>query len=451
MRFEKTWGGYTGNIISYANELSNGDYMLIGGKRFISGGPTQNYACRISPEGEIIWENDWGLVGEPDGIGKVLALSDGTYLCVGSGGSGAGDISDMTLSNIDADGHVLFYKYYNFGYEDYSGDIIQSSDSTFVICGTAGTTTYHNPAFIKVDRSGNEIWRREQTIYQDYAPDAIKQSPDGGFIVLGLTGGGYNNCYYSKLSEAGDTQWIKYPFGLGDTIGNRPRELRMNADGSFDIYYGVYYTSGAPAQTILGLLASYDQTGTMLASKEYTVQLLNCGLSADSAFYGIENSSVLYEMDASGTLQRKVQLVENTLDLKEVSYFEKTSDGGYIGVGQYHPDGNTPRSFYVVKFGADGRYQTSGFLESLTAYPNPSRDGNITIRFETKTEEIVEVSVFTIDGQKIHSQQISCPANSHTELPVQLNLSSVSSGMYMLEVKTSGECIRQKLIVATGH
>ena len=62
----------------------------------------------------------------------------------------------------------------------------------------------------------------------------------------------------------------------------------------------------------------------------------------------------------------------------------------------------------------------------------------------------VQVDIFSTDGKLIYSSSIFCPANSHTELPVRLDLLSATGGMYILQARTSDAVIRKKLVVS-GH
>lgn len=452
MLFEKSWGEPIDVGLWYADELPNGDYILMGGKRFFNQGATQNYACRIDAKGNIIWEQDWGNPNEMDGISKVLALADGTYMIAGGGCSGiSGGIGDATLTNLGPDGTILFHNYYNFGYDDAATDIFETNDGSFVISGVGGGLGNYYPIYMKVGRNGNELWRRSQTALADYGQFYISECPDHSFISVGITDGN-RNTYMARHDSVGVLLWVEYPFGQGDSVGNRAQSLRTNADGTFTVNYSVFYPAGSGHESILSESITYDSDGSKITQASYEVQLLSVRLSSnDSSFYGIENGTALYRIDKENNLHKEVELDPSVRGKKDLMYFTPTRDSGYIAVGQQHPDDNTPRNFYVVKFSADGRYQISSFLETVTIFPNPSTDGNITLRFETPTNEDVHVNVYTTDGLLIYTDQIYCPANSLTELPIKLDLGSASCGIYILETKTSGEFRRQKLVVAMGR
>lgn len=454
--FEKTWSDYYSNGIAYVDELPNGDYFLVGWKILSfpnsAPGPPQRYACRIDPHGNIIWEKDWGNIFEVDYYGKTIKASDGSYMIAGSGLSGSGGgISDMTLTKIDSDGNILLYKFYHFAYADYASDIFETVDSCFILTGTAGITPNNwSPAYIKVNRDGNEVWRRTHTSLNNYSPFYTRRTPDNGFISAGKTGG-QENSYYVKYDSLGSMSWIKYPFGtsLNDTIPNGPTALRSNQNGTFDIFYGTNYAVDPWHPSVYGFYRHYDSQGICISSKEYTQGFASYYLNdPDSSVWAISNNYNLYAMNEDSSFVRKVGLNGGDTLTKWVNMYIKTSDGGYMGVGQYTPDPvNVYQAFYIAKFGTDGRYQPDEFSESVSLYPNPTSDGNITLTFDMLTDETVEVRILSSDGKLIYTDAIFCPANSHNELPVRLYEESAAGGMYILEARTVGSVIRKKIVV----
>ncbi|MEO5642800.1 MAG: T9SS type A sorting domain-containing protein, partial [Bacteroidia bacterium] len=410
------------------------------------------YACRTDSAGNIIWEKDWGEFYQPNWTGKVIKSSNGRYMICGSGLSGmGGGISDITLTDIDINGNNSFLKFYDFAYADYDNDMMETPDSCLIIAGREGlTSNSHFPAFVKVDRNGNEIWRKTQPALNGYEPVNIRLTPDGGFISTGI-GGTYNNSYYAKYDSTGTMLWIKYPFGNGDTIANRPDAIKINDDGSFVIYYGIFYQIGnwPNYQSFYGSMRKYDSAGNCLTNRQYSDPLLYVfSNESDTLFNGLTSDVSRFEMDETGTFIKKVGLNGDDTLKRWIRNYIPTRDGGYLGFGQYSTNLDYFTQFYIVKFAPDGRYEADEFSESVNAYPNPSADGNITLTFDMKDDNNVQVKILTTEGKLVYSTEIFCPANSHTELPVRLNENSINAGMYILEVKTSDSIIRKKIIVA---
>jgi hypothetical protein len=453
MLFEKTWSPNYGNGIIYADELPNGDYFLAGRKVLERFGNTmgypQIYACRINPSGNILWEKDWGNAGYLDQCSKVIKCHDGSYMIIGNGSSGiGGGYCDITASNITEDGDIRFFQYYDFSYKDYSCDVFETPDSCFIITGTRGTTTAYAPVLLKIDFNGNEVWRRIQGTLSQHIPFYMGQTPDGGFVTFGQK----ENCYYAKYDADGQMQWIKYPFGLGDTIPNYPLVLRTNNDGTFDTFYGTHYYNSSSVQ-VTRLFKHFDSTGNCLLTRENTQQVVSMFINqADSSFWGITDTDDLAICGANGLFTTVANFSQESITLdKSLFQFIKTSDGGYLAVGQSYPDNDIFSQFYVVKFGANGNYQPAEFSETINAYPNPSNDGNITLTFDMLKDDYVHVDIYTSDGKLIYTNSIFCPSNSHTELPIRLDLHSAGDAMYILQARTSDAVMRKMLVVGTGN
>lgn len=445
MLFEKIWGVdsfmYT-NAILYTDQQPNGDYVMIGGKSLGHWGDYVHYACRMDSTGNMLWEKTWGIPDSRCVFSKVIKCNDGTYMAVGTSGGVLGGISDMTASNIDADGNILFCNYFNFGYHDAAFDVIPTYDGNYVISGYNGPSpgTAH-PAFIKIDKLGGEIWRQTQSTLTNYSPLTLSQTADSGFVVLGSTQIFFNT-FYSKYDSLGVMQWIRYPFGLGDTIGNHPGALRTNVDGSFDAIYDLDYIPGPEQAT--ALLVHYDAQGDRQWSKEYFEQLGSFTVSPkDSVFWcTVGSGQALATMNSSNEFEIKT----DGADDRYLYGYSHTNDGGYIGYGRTSNIGSSDL-FYIAKYTTDGRHEAQPFLSLISISPNPSSDGNITASFDVQTDENVQVRVISMDGKLAYYDEIFCPANSHTDLPIRLDIATGATGVYILEVKTSTEYRRERIIV----
>lgn len=453
MLFEKWWGTYDDCILYYADELPNGDFILVGGQKSTllppGVGPWQNYMCRMDFKGNILWEKNIGDPYANNYAGGVTKTSHNSYVLIGTtyGGPLSG-YTDISAWNIDVDGNVLFEKYFTSAMYNSGGSVIETSDSCFVFVCKLGipTTSSQVPSMIKIDRNGNEIWRHRQDTLEGH-PVYIRQTSDSGFIVLGA-GVGVGNCYYAKYKPDGEMDWIKYPFGLADTISNYPSTLRANQDGTFDIFYGTNFTIGSDPP-IYGLLKHYDHQGNCSSVRQYFNPYGGISLNlSDSTLWSVPGGNYsLYIMDSDNNFNQVTQFnVVQGID-KWIHNYTETKDGGFLGVGQYREDQNGYPTFYIAKFGSDGRYQPDEFSESVSTYPNPSTDGNITLTFDMLKDDDVQVDIYTSDGKLVYTTSIFCPANSHTEKPIRLDLLSASGGMYILQARTSDAVIRKKLIV----
>lgn len=98
------------------------------------------------------------------------------------------------------------------------------------------------------------------------------------------------------------------------------------------------------------------------------------------------------------------------------------------------------------------KVNTTAGLEELNAnisfgiYPNPSVDKNITLMYDLKNNvaEKNTVSIYSITGAKVFETQITNNSGFYTK---ELNLSSLTSGMYIVKMESGKYSATQKLII----
>lgn len=441
MLFKKVWGEETPQYYSgiyYADQLSNNDYLLIGARTATVWGEYEFYCTRTDSAGDIIWEKAWAM-SLYSSIRKVVKTRRGTYLIAGGNGYVT---SNAFVSEITNTGTVLLDTSYNFGYHDYAYDIVETNDSNYVFCGEQGTMAANGyPVFKKIDRLGNTVWTRVATNQLDFIANQIKQAPDQSFIVLGRKRGQYVS-YYEALDSAGNFQWLKYPFGSGDSIPSNPGVLKFNADNTFSIYYHLTAASTYPNSEYTGVLHTYTSNGARISEALNADNFYYAWLSDENQICATTSSFAFAVIDSTG--------LSKFLLPNGVSYttaYIQTNDGGFLGYGSADNWANSNTRFQIVKFSADGKYQASDFPLNLSIYPNPSTSGLFQLEFDVLSDEDVTVRVYSSDGRMTFESIFFCPANSHTQLNIDLAAHNAAIGAYFLEISTSEVVIRKSLVL----
>jgi outer membrane protein assembly factor BamB len=223
----KTYGG-TGREWPYGMlPLSNGD-LLIYGFTESAGRDRDEYALRVSRQGEIIWEHtvqspgedlvldaletlegDLVLVVNAEEDGKLVKLSadgrlqwahryelpgwqyasqvaqakDGGFLLAGFSMGGSPRQADTWLAHCSSTGELKWET--SFGdstADDYATSMIRLSDGTYLLGAIA-----NGVLLIRVDEDGKVLWRRslldQRTVYGGMALTELKE---GGYLVAGL-------------------------------------------------------------------------------------------------------------------------------------------------------------------------------------------------------------------------------------------------------------------------
>jgi uncharacterized repeat protein (TIGR01451 family) len=336
-----------------------------------------------------------------DQFNSIKQTPDGGYIVAGfTPCSNSGTLPGLT-SNGSVDGWVVKYDTQgNVQWQKLLGgqriDILESvqltRDGGYIFAGysqssDAGTLmgVTANGAFdywvVKMDRDGNTQW---QGLYGSTANDRgneIKQTQDGGYIVIGysegsnsgtmtgeISGGvGYTDAWVLKLDGNGNVQWQKL---LGGSLGEYTYAIEQATDGGY-VFAGY---SQLPNGTQSGWLVKLDATGIVLwqqfVSYGNSNQLSGLCKTTDGGFVAVGqtfpiNNGVGYgwivKINGDGTTAWQKMVGESGADY--LGSVQQTSDGGYIigGSSNYSNAGTatnlTPYGFFdawVVKVDGNG-------------------------------------------------------------------------------------------------
>lgn len=289
------------------------------------------------------WQKSYGGSNQ-DLAYCIRQTNDGGYITAGYTNSIDGNV---TSSNGDADfwvvktnsnGVLEWQKSFGGSNYEYAFSIEQTSDNGYIIAGytasnngnitlNRGVTDYW---IVKLSMTGILQWQKTyggSSIDYSYS---IKQTSDGGYILLGETlsndgnvslNHGSFDLWVLKLSSTGIIQWSKTYGGSG---GDYASKIITTSDGGYIIAGNTYSNDG-------------DVTG-----------------------YHQEKDYWIVKINSIGTIQWQKTLGGTNWDnLNEII---QTSDGGYIGVGQsMSNDGDhlspTTSQGWVVKLSSIGVLQ----------------------------------------------------------------------------------------------
>jgi len=147
------------------------------------------------------------------------------------------------------------YKTYGGTGNDDAEDVLQTTDSGFIIAGfttsTDGDVTYNhgqmNYWVIKTNDTGGIQWQKTYGGSYVDAAYSIKQTPDGGYIVAGLSYsydgeitnhhgtdvigvGDSSDCWVVKIDDTGKLQWEKSYGGSGN---DEASSIQLTNDGGY--------------------------------------------------------------------------------------------------------------------------------------------------------------------------------------------------------------------------
>ncbi|MGB3342088.1 MAG: hypothetical protein WBB37_11470 [bacterium] len=211
----KTYGGSLYDAGLSILQTNDSGYIIIGGADMTGGGGSGKvYICRTNSSGDTLWTRKYTLFGNDRGNALAECYIGSMAYVIGA--LAWNDIThsfDMWLLKINNDGDTIWTKTYGgSGVEDcYS--VKQTSDGGYILVGL--TTSYGaggiDAYVIKTDSFGNALWSRTYGSTQDDWAQDVEECDNGGYIIVGGTNSFGNDyqVYIVRTDANGDTLWTK--------------------------------------------------------------------------------------------------------------------------------------------------------------------------------------------------------------------------------------------------
>lgn len=183
----------------------DGGYLLAGSTRSFGAGSWDGYAVKLNQNCMYQWSQTFGWQHH-ENFYSVLPLEHG-FLFLGSVWNS--DISrlDIYLLKTDLLGNKIFDKLYGTSAKDVGFTIKQSDNGGFLILGySRGYEPHGDILLIKIDELGDELWRNNYgTNYDDYSFDFYEKT-DGSILMFGSTDSFYEDVHFNYQTPSAD--WI---------------------------------------------------------------------------------------------------------------------------------------------------------------------------------------------------------------------------------------------------
>ena len=205
-------------------ESSDGNYVSTG---YYFGNPYDDTVLRkTSPDGTVLWSRILGDVNDDRGF-SLSQTSDNGYIVTGwSRLDGINTGRDLLLIKTDSEGNEIWTRKFDRGdsLRDEGWSVKQTSDGGYIVLGDTHYTqdeVRKDLWLIRTDSEGNELWNRT------YGGDGLNYGKtvivtgDGGYQLFGYTTMGYNgvDMWLLKVDQNGDLIWSQMYGGTGDEYG----------------------------------------------------------------------------------------------------------------------------------------------------------------------------------------------------------------------------------------
>lgn len=428
--------------------MADGGYLLAGYTSNAKINDCDVYIMKTDAVGNLLWTKTYGG-DKPDFPYHMLAINDSSYFLIGYSQSHGGGDYDFLLMKIDSAGNLLWTKTYGGYGNDIGREIIATSDGNYVMVGSSNSPGLadQNANLIKIDSDGTVIWSK---FYGDTLNDygnCVRQTSDGGFIMVGQTfsfnspGG---DAYLVKMDANGDTTWTKR---FGGAYSDEGYWITANPDGS---YVFLVRDSSSAGKDIDIRIIKTDSTGNEIWNKVYggnlkdtpkMIQSTSDGgyiVGAISRSFGWINPDMwILKLNSLGdtTWTRHYGGSQN----EHCYAIREMPDGSYIACGKtssYGPDFDAiflklnPNGIVGIKESTFAQY-------TIKLFPNPS-DG--IIKLDMGEIKLSKISVKNILGKEVYVGY-TIPDD------LLIDMKSQRPGVYFLTVESSAGSLSAKFII----
>lgn len=192
--------------------------------------------------------------------GGAVQTADGGFAIAGTRVNGSAN--EITLTKLDADGALLWYKTIGTTQSDWGEAIVQTNDGGFAIGGYTSVTGVRSLLLLKLDADGEFEWAKTYThpgsgLYLEH--DGLVQTSDGGYALCGGRFS-FEGCFLVRTDADGVPLWSNLFEG-----GLTGRDVAETPEGDI-----VMVAGDASAKA---MVARFDASGALLWRNWYNLAI----------------------------------------------------------------------------------------------------------------------------------------------------------------------------------
>lgn len=418
----KQLSGKCGNSIV---QTENGNFIIAGhnnGSQYFG----DVYVLKVDPVGQVIWDNTFNSNNLEDSANSIIKINDNNFLFTGTFNN------YPFLTKIDSNGDSLWFRSYTNPEFRSSNSVDIDGDGNFAFCGSC---VYGY--IVKTDSSGNLTWFEyyPNNMYADQSScNYIRFISDNNIAIAGLAnyhmqpGIYWTEAYLIKTDNLGNQLFY-------ENLDNTSSPEFVYTDNDNYIYIADYhvYKLDAEGNILWQIDLPFYATSIIIDENNYVI-----------AGYNEGNPCVLKINDNGNQLWfSNYETITNDFIYEII----KTNDDGYALVGR--SDGH----LYLMKLSSEGISNADDLIISddfnCYNFPNPFNPYT-TIEFSIHNESNVELSIFNLKGQRIKTlinESLNIGKHSVNWNGCDNSGKSVSSGVYLYQVKTKSVTITKRMLL----
>ena len=342
--WKKTYGGDDGDIAQGIAALDNGDSVIVGTCQSFGAKQTDICVSRMNDKGEMAWRLMLG--GEKVDEGKaIIRTEDGNLMVLGSTKSYAKNYDrDLYVVKVSPQGNVIWEQSFGGDRDEFAGGIAQTDDGGAIVVGdtTSYGKGYKDIYIAKLDKNGKMVSSFVVGGKKEDSAQALTRTKDGNMVLVGYreTGRSRNTDFFiMKIDQNGNKIWSQT---YGGDRSDRLNGVTATEDGGIVATGSTYsYNSENTDLSVMKL----NVEGTMLWHKIYGFKYYEYGnavsTTADGGVMVAGGTNTLGKGDHSAYLialndtgEVVWSHVYGNRGKDSVNAITRLSDGSMIAVGE---------------------------------------------------------------------------------------------------------------------
>lgn len=242
VQWKQRFGGPMNASPYSVSQLADGGYLVAGYNSCVDS-LTRQYRhvdamiVRLRPDGTTIWIKTFGGIGN-DVLYSIKVTTDGG--CVAAGTSNSADslitnpkerrATDYWIVKLSAEGNIQWQTTVGGSSHESSNSVRQTRDGGYIVVGEGA-------GVVRLSPDGKILWQRDH--HRDWSDtfNEVQLTADGGYIVAGYTEsdktpgfGGWRDLWIVKLTDMG---WIQWELVMGGSGVEGAGSIDPTNDGGF--------------------------------------------------------------------------------------------------------------------------------------------------------------------------------------------------------------------------
>jgi hypothetical protein len=458
----RTYGGTAADYgYSVTQTPADGGFVLAGTVYSFGAGSYDAYVVKTDQNGDSLWARTYGGSGV-DYAYSVEQTLDGGYVLAGYTSSLGSGGNDFYLVKIDEHGKPEWARAYGGSGDDRARAVRQTlPDSGYVV---AGYTTSFGPGaesmyLVRTDSRGLVKWTKTYGGSDWDEAEDVRQTPDGGYVIVGSTasfGNGLDDVYLVRADSAGSVLWTRTFGGASSDYGY---SVGLVLPDNGYIIAGSTYSFGTAGQVYL--VRTTAQGDTVWArdiggastdygsSVEQTLPDSGFIVTGLTRSYGVAGDAYVVKTDPNGNPIWFRNYGGSAFD-EGAEVHETVPDSGYVVVGSTRSFGSGNYDLYLLRTepvlaGADRVDGAPAPLLRPKVSPNPF-SGRTLIDLGIPSGRQALVAIYNLLGQQVvrfaaaRSPLVWDGADSSGR--------RAAPGLYLVRVEYAGRSATAKLLLA---